>query len=112
MTNLPLYNYGQDCHASGVDFSLVELSAEDREFRDGLRQFLGEIVTEEVIRRDRETGQNFDEGVHLALGANGYLAGHYKTLSDGGFSAVRRRIFDLTRWHTAWGAASLGWRPR
>ena len=26
-------------------------------------------VTDDVIRRDRETGDNFDEGVHLALGA-------------------------------------------
>jgi alkylation response protein AidB-like acyl-CoA dehydrogenase len=104
VTNLPLYNSGQDCHASGVDFSLVELSEEDREFQDGLREFLGEIVTEEVLRSDRETGQNFDEGVHLALGANGYLAGDYNTLSDGGFSAVRRRIFDLEvgRAHTPW----------
>ena len=99
-----LYKSRQDCHASGVDFSLVELSAEDREFQRGLRQFLGEIVTEDVIRRDRETGQNFDEGVHLALGADGYLAGDYKTLADGGFSAVRRRIFDLEvgRAHTPW----------
>ena len=104
MTNLPLYNSGQDCHASGVDFSPVGLSDEDQRFRDELRRFLGEIVTEEVIRRDRETGQNFDEGVHLALGANGYLAGDFKTLSDGGFSAVRRRIFDLEvgRAHTPW----------
>ena len=34
-----------------------------------------EQVTEDVIRRDRETGDNFDEGVHLALGAAGYLDG-------------------------------------
>ncbi|MFN8033136.1 MAG: acyl-CoA dehydrogenase family protein [Mycobacterium sp.] len=87
-----------------MDFSAVELCDEDRDFQDGLRSFLGEVVTEEVIRRDRETGQNFDEGVHLALGANGYLAGDYKTESDGGFGAVRRRIFDLEigRAHTPW----------
>lgn len=87
-----------------MDFSLVDLSAEDREFQRRLRQFLGDIVTEDVIRRDRETGQNFDEGVHLALGAEGYLAGDYKTLADGGFSAVRRRIFELEigRAHTPW----------
>jgi len=28
-----------------VDFSLVELSQEDREFQDELRSFLGDIVT-------------------------------------------------------------------
>jgi 3-oxocholest-4-en-26-oyl-CoA dehydrogenase alpha subunit len=87
-----------------MDFSVVELSAEDREFRDRLRAFLAVHVTDEVRRRDRETGENFDEGVHLALGAEGYLAADWKDESDGGFSAVRRRIFDLEigRAHTPW----------
>ena len=87
-----------------MDFASVELSAEDREFRDRLRAFLGDLVTEEVIRRDRETGQNFDEGVHLALGAAGYLAADFLDESDGGFSALRKRIWDLEigRAHTPW----------
>ncbi|MCV7402667.1 acyl-CoA dehydrogenase family protein [Mycobacterium fragae] len=87
-----------------MDFSVVELSAEDAEFRDRLRAFLADVVTDEVRRRDRETGENFDEGVHLALGAEGYLASDWKEESDGGFSAVRRRIFDLEigRAHTPW----------
>ena len=55
-------------------------------------------------RRDRETGENFDEGVHLALGAEGYLAADWNDESDGGFSALRRRIWDLEigRAHTPW----------
>jgi 3-oxocholest-4-en-26-oyl-CoA dehydrogenase alpha subunit len=87
-----------------MDFSVVELSPDDQEFRDRLRAFLTVHVTDDVRRRDRETGENFDEGVHLALGAEGYLAADWKDESDGGFSAVRRRIFDLEigRAHTPW----------
>jgi len=87
-----------------VDFSRVELSAEDAAFQQELRGFLAGVVTEEVIRRDRETGENFDETVHLALGAAGYLAADYRSEADGGFSAVRRRIWELEigRAHTPW----------
>ena len=57
-----------------MDFSRVELSDDDQAFLDEARTFLTDQVTDDVIRRDRETGDNFDEGVHLALGAAGYLA--------------------------------------
>jgi alkylation response protein AidB-like acyl-CoA dehydrogenase len=87
-----------------MDFASVELSTEDTEFRDRLRGFLNVHVTDEVRRRDRETGENFDEGVHLALGAEGYLAADWKDESEGGFNALRRRIWDLEigRAHTPW----------
>lgn len=87
-----------------MDFARVALSAEDKEFQDRTRAFVAEHVTDEVRRRDREFGENFDEQVHLALGAAGYLAGDYKLESDGGFSPVRRRIFELeiSRAHTPW----------
>ena len=87
-----------------MDFSRVELSAEDDAFRQELRGFLAGVVTEEVRRRDRDTGENFDESVHLALGAAGYLAADYRSEADGGFSAVRRRIWELEigRAHTPW----------
>jgi alkylation response protein AidB-like acyl-CoA dehydrogenase len=87
-----------------LDFSLVELSDEDQAFRDELRAFLGTLVTDEVIERDRETGENFDEGVHLALGAKGYLAADFNDEADGGFSRMRRRIWNLEigRAHTPW----------
>jgi alkylation response protein AidB-like acyl-CoA dehydrogenase len=87
-----------------VDFSRVALSDEDQAFRDDLRSFLQTLVTEEVIERDRETGENFDEGVHLALGEAGYLAADFKDEADGGFSRVRRRIWNLEvgRAHTPW----------
>ena len=87
-----------------VDFSRVELSDEDQAFQAEVRACLKTLVTQEVIRRDRETGENFDEGVHLALGARGYLASDWKDEVDGGFSPLRRRIWDMEigRAHTPW----------
>ncbi len=92
-----------------MDFSLVELSPEDAEYRDRLRAFLDTHVTDEVRRRDRETGDNFDEGVHLAMGADGRLAAE---LDSGALTRVRRRIWDLERrrvhvpWVT-WGTTAI-----
>jgi alkylation response protein AidB-like acyl-CoA dehydrogenase len=80
-----------------MDFSAVELSAEDKAFQTEVREFLASVVTEEVIRRDRETGDNFDEGVHLALGAAGYLEKEYKSEAEGGFSRLRSRIWQLEK---------------
>ncbi|WP_082974079.1 acyl-CoA dehydrogenase family protein, partial [Mycobacterium sp. E740] len=87
-----------------MDFSCVVLNDDDRAFRDELRSFLRSLVTEEVIERDRRTGENYDEGVHLALGAAGYLAADFRPEAEGGFSAVRRRIWELEigRAHTPW----------
>lgn len=99
-----LYKQTIKCHGVRVDFSRVELSAEDGAFQQELRDFLAGLVTDAVIRRDRETGENFDEAVHLALGAAGYLAADYRSEADGGFSAVRRRIWELEigRARTPW----------
>ncbi|MCV7199298.1 acyl-CoA dehydrogenase family protein [Mycobacterium angelicum] len=87
-----------------MDFARVEISAEDKEFLEQTRAFVTEHVTDEVRRRDREFGENFDEGVHVALGSAGYLAGDWKLESEGGFDAVRRRIFalEIARAHTPW----------
>jgi alkylation response protein AidB-like acyl-CoA dehydrogenase len=87
-----------------MDFSRVELSDEDRAFLEEARSFLGTHVTEEVRRRDRETGDNFDEGLHLKFGAAGYLEAEWKPASEGGFSRVRRRIWELEkrRVHVPW----------
>jgi alkylation response protein AidB-like acyl-CoA dehydrogenase len=87
-----------------MDFSHVALSPEDNAFLEQTRAFVGEHVTDEVLQRDREFGENFDEKVHLALGEAGYLASDWKLESEGGFSAVRRRIFQLeiARGHTPW----------
>ncbi|BBX95735.1 acyl-CoA dehydrogenase family protein [Mycobacterium lacus] len=87
-----------------MDFSRVELSDEDLAFLDEARSFLATHVTEEVRRRDRETGDNFDEGLHLAFGAAGYLAAEWKPHTEGGFSRVRRRMWELEkrRAHVPW----------
>ena len=87
-----------------MDFARVELSDDEQKFRDELRDFLATIVTDEVIARDRETGENFDLGVHTALGRAGYLEQDYRSAADGGFDAVRRRIWDLEvgRSHAPW----------
>ena len=87
-----------------MDFSRVQLSDDDQAFLDEARAFLADTVTEDVIRRDRETGDNFDEGVHLALGSAGYLHGEWKTEDEGGFSRLRRRLWELEkrRAHVPW----------
>ncbi|ORW27268.1 acyl-CoA dehydrogenase [Mycobacterium paraense] len=87
-----------------MDFSRVELSAEDEAFRDEARNFLSTHMTDEVRRRDRETGDNFDEGLHLKFGAAGYLEAEWKPESEGGFSRVRRRIWEQEkrRAHVPW----------
>ncbi|WP_409435161.1 acyl-CoA dehydrogenase family protein [Mycobacterium sp. SMC-14] len=87
-----------------MDFSQPQLTDDDLAFRDEVRAFLAAHVTEDVKRRDRETGDNFDEGVHLALGAAGYLESEWKTEADGGFPRVRRRIWELEkrRAHVPW----------
>jgi alkylation response protein AidB-like acyl-CoA dehydrogenase len=95
-----------------MDFARVELNDDDSAFLAEVRAFLAELVTDDVIRRDRETGDNFDEGVHLALGAAGYLEAEWKTEAQGGFSRVRRRIWELEKrrahvpWVT-WGTTSM-----
>ena len=87
-----------------MDFSRVELAEDDQAFLEESRDFLRAHVTEDVISRDRETGDNFDEGVHLALGSAGYLAKEWKAESEGGFNRVRRRIWELEkrRAHVPW----------
>ncbi|HYB81410.1 MAG TPA: acyl-CoA dehydrogenase family protein [Mycobacterium sp.] len=87
-----------------MDFSRVELSDEDKAFLDEVRNFLGTHMTEEVKRRDRETGDNFDEGLHLKIGAAGYLQAEWTPASEGGFSRVRRRIWEQEkrRVHVPW----------
>lgn len=95
-----------------MDFSRVELSEEHRDFLEEVRSFLGTHVTDEVRRRDRETGDNFDEGVHLAMGAAGYLEREYRSEAEGGFDRIQRRIWEQEKrrvhvpWVT-WGTTSI-----
>jgi alkylation response protein AidB-like acyl-CoA dehydrogenase len=87
-----------------MDFSRVALSDDDQNFQAELREFLARVVTDEVLARDRITGENFDEAVHLALGDADYLRRDFLPANRGGFSAVQRRIWDLEigRARTPW----------
>jgi alkylation response protein AidB-like acyl-CoA dehydrogenase len=87
-----------------MDFSRVELADDDVAFWDDLRRFLAATVTDEVRRRDRETGDNFDESVHKALATRRILEAEYRAEAEGGFSRVRRRIWELEmrRAHVPW----------
>ncbi len=80
-----------------MDFSRVQLDDDDQKFLDEARSFLHDVVTEDVLRRDRETGDNFDEGVHLALGAAGYLQREWKPGAEHAFTRVQRRIWELEK---------------
>ena len=87
-----------------MDFSPIELTEDDERFVEHAREFLGSRVTDELLRHDRETGDNFNEELHLALGANGYLHGEFYSEEEGGFSRMRRRLWNLEkrRVHMPW----------
>src|ERR1700738_3364500 len=87
-----------------MDFSRVALSDEDQAFFDDTRSFLATHMTDEVRQRDRETGDNFDEELHLAFGAAGYLEAEWTAASDGGMTRLQRRIWMLEkrRAHVPW----------
>ncbi len=80
-----------------MDFSPVELTADDRAFLANARAFLNTHVTADVHRREAETGDSFDEAVHRALGAAGYLESEFKPEADEGFTRVRRRLWELEK---------------
>jgi alkylation response protein AidB-like acyl-CoA dehydrogenase len=79
-----------------MDFSPVTLTAEQQAFADDVTAVLDEIVTEEVLEDDRRTGNSFNLGVHLALGAKGWLTPTWAE-SEGGaaLDPVQTRILDL-----------------
>jgi 3-oxocholest-4-en-26-oyl-CoA dehydrogenase alpha subunit len=51
-------------------------------------------------RCEHETGDGFIEGLHLAMGAGGWLEREAKSAKDGGFTLIQRRIWDLERRRT------------
>ncbi|MEV0355541.1 acyl-CoA dehydrogenase family protein [Nocardia sp. NPDC050697] len=95
-----------------MDFSRVELSDADAAFQAEVRAFLDEHVTDEVRRRDRETGDNFDEGVHLAMAAAGWLAAELHQEGGPQLNRLRERLWDLEKrraevpWVT-WGTTKI-----
>jgi alkylation response protein AidB-like acyl-CoA dehydrogenase len=80
-----------------MDFSVVALSAEDEEFLARARTFLARHVSAEALRREHETGDGFIEELHLAMGAEGWLEPEAKSVDEGGFTPIQRRIWNLER---------------
>jgi alkylation response protein AidB-like acyl-CoA dehydrogenase len=66
-----------------VDFSAVVLTEAQQRFRDEVRAFLDEHLTEEVYAGARERTDHFDLGLWLALGAKGWLQPRWSK-EDGG----------------------------
>jgi 3-oxocholest-4-en-26-oyl-CoA dehydrogenase alpha subunit len=95
-----------------MDFSPIDLVADDQEFLDLARQFLAAKVTAELRRCEHKTGDGFIEELHLAMGAGGWLEREAKSAEDGGFTPIQRRIWDLERRRAkvpleAWGATLM-----
>jgi alkylation response protein AidB-like acyl-CoA dehydrogenase len=79
-----------------MDFSRVDLTSEQQQFADGVRDFLDQVVTPEVHEHERLTGDGFNEGVHLALGARGWLFPSWPVEEGGaGLDRVSQRILAL-----------------
>ena len=67
-----------------MDFSTVELTEAQLAFRDEVRAFLDEHLTEAVLARAGARGQvNYDEEFYLAMGAKGWLEPRWRK-EDGG----------------------------
>lgn len=71
-------------------------TAEQQQFADEVRRFVGEHITEEVHAHERRTGDGFNEAVHLALGAKGWIMPRWP-VSDGGagLDDIEVRLLDL-----------------
>jgi 3-oxocholest-4-en-26-oyl-CoA dehydrogenase alpha subunit len=66
-----------------MDFSRVPLTPAQEHFAADVRAFLDELITPAVHDHQRRTGDGFHEGVHLALGARGWLYPSWP-VADGG----------------------------
>lgn len=79
-----------------MDFSLVQLDAEQQRFAAEVCAVLDAIVTEDVLEFERQTGSGFNETVHLALAAKGWIMPAWPVAAGGaGLDPVRRRILAL-----------------
>jgi 3-oxocholest-4-en-26-oyl-CoA dehydrogenase alpha subunit len=79
-----------------VDFSLVEVTAEQQDFAKDVRAFLDEIMTQDVYDRELEDGEGFEEKVHLALGAKGWLMPSWPVEHGGaGLDPISARVLEL-----------------
>ena len=66
-----------------MDFSAVALTEAQQAFAREVQEFLDEHLTEEVYARARETGNLYDRGVQLAMGARGWAMPRWKKEEGG-----------------------------
>ncbi len=78
-----------------MDFSAVALTEEQQAFAKEVRAFLDEHVTDEVKAGMRERSSTYDEGLHLALGAKGWLWPRWSKEDGGaGLDDVKVKILE------------------
>ena len=76
-----------------MDFSTVELTEDQKKFRDEVRAFLDEHLTDAVQARRHAAQVNYDEEFYLAMGAKGWLEPRWSKEEGGaGFDDLQARI--------------------
>jgi alkylation response protein AidB-like acyl-CoA dehydrogenase len=79
-----------------MNFAIAELGPDVIQFAAEVRRFFTAHVTEAVRDHERRTGDGFNEALHLALGARGWLFPQWPTERGGaGLGPVHSRILDL-----------------
>lgn len=81
-----------------MDFSRIDLTDMQRALAAEATAVFRDLVTEDVLAQERETGDGFNETVHRELGARGWLVPHWPVEQGGaGFGDVEQRIIELAR---------------
>jgi 3-oxocholest-4-en-26-oyl-CoA dehydrogenase alpha subunit len=76
-----------------MDFGLIDLDEDIRQFWTEVREFFDEHVTDTVLEEERSNGSGFCESLHLALGKRGWVAPRWPTEEGGaGLDALRARL--------------------
>src|SRR6266516_3347511 len=92
-----------------MDFGQVQLDAEQQAFLDDVHAFVSEHVTDDVLEEERRTGSGFNERVHLALGAKGWIMPAWPAERGGaGLDPVRVKLLDLVTRRSGMPTVTLG----
>lgn len=76
-----------------MNFGIMELDDDTLAFWRDARAFFDEHVTDEVLEDERVNGGGFNESLHLAMGARGWVAPQWSSAEGGaGLDALRARI--------------------
>src|SRR6185437_13161093 len=92
-----------------MDFGQVQLDAEQQAFLDDVHAFVAEHVTDDVLEEERRTGSGFNERVHRALGAKGWIMPAWPAERGGaGLDPVRVQLLDLMTRRSGMPTVTLG----